>query len=66
MSKFTAVEKLTAIKRELKLRRRVYPRWIADGKMTPEKAAFEISVFEAIEEDYTNDVDMAERQGVLI
>jgi hypothetical protein len=66
MSTFTAAEKLTAIRRELKLRRSAYPRWVDAGKMTPHQAAHEIAVMEAIEQDYLIDVEMAERQGRLL
>jgi hypothetical protein len=49
---FTATTKLGAVERELKYRRRVYPRLIADGKMTDGLAAAQIAVFEAIADDY--------------
>lgn len=37
-------------KRELMLRKRVYPRWVADGRMTEKKAEDEISFMNAIVE----------------
>jgi hypothetical protein len=49
---FDAATKLAAILREIKYRQRVYPRWIADGKITDGFAAAQIAVFEAIAEDY--------------
>lgn len=49
---FSATEKHAAIERELKYRRRVYPRMIAEGKMTDGFAAAQIAVFEAIAADY--------------
>jgi hypothetical protein len=52
MSKFTAEQKCVAIKRELKLRRRVYPRWIEAGRIDSREAVHEIAIMEAIAEDY--------------
>lgn len=48
----TRDEKLAAIERELGFRRRVYPRMVADRKMSPTKAQSEIEIFEAIANDY--------------
>lgn len=48
----TASDKRAAIEREIKMRRRVYPRWVADGRMTQAKADSEIAIMEAIAEDY--------------
>lgn len=45
--------KLSAISREIALRRRVYPRQIENGRLTQEKADREIAIFEAIVDDYT-------------
>jgi hypothetical protein len=36
---FTAAQKKTAVERELSFRRRVYPRWIEQKKMTQMLAA---------------------------
>ncbi len=52
MGDFTMGDKKLAVDRELKYRRRVYPRLIAAGKMTDGFAAAQIAVFEAILEDY--------------
>jgi len=49
---FTPREKLEAVEREIKMRRKVYPRWIETGKMKRETAEREIAVMEAIAEDY--------------
>lgn len=48
----TTAEKRAAAERELKMRRRVYPRWIASGRMTQAEADREIRVMEAIAADY--------------
>lgn len=49
---YPAKIKLQAIEREVAYRRRVYPRWIEAGKITDGFAAAQISIFEAIAEDY--------------
>lgn len=41
-------DQIEAAKRELNLRRRVYPRWIFEGKMTQKKMDHEIAAMEAI------------------
>lgn len=35
-------DQIDAVEREIKLRRRVYPRWVASGQMTAEKSAIEL------------------------
>lgn len=45
-------QKRACIERELKMRRRVYPRWVQDGRMSQAKADEEIAVMEAILADY--------------
>lgn len=49
---FTAEQKRKAVERELTFRRRVYPRWIADGRMTQKLADEQIAIFETISADY--------------
>ena len=49
----TATDKLACAERELKMRRKVYPRWIADGRLSAGKAAHEIAAMEAIVADYS-------------
>jgi hypothetical protein len=49
---FTAREKRESAERELKMRRRVYPRWIEQGKLTQEKADREIELMAEIASDY--------------
>lgn len=49
---FSAADKLEAAERELKYRRRVYERRIADGKMTQALADRQIGVMSAIADDY--------------
>ena len=49
---YTEAQKLEAITRELKLRRRVYPRRIEKGHMTQQLADYQLDIFEAIRSDY--------------
>jgi len=49
---YTAEEKFRCAAREWEMRRRVYPRWIEQGKMTAEKSAWEIGMMAAIADDY--------------
>jgi len=49
---FTAQQKREAVERELKFRRRVYPRFVADRKITQQFADEQIAIFEAIRADY--------------
>lgn len=53
----TAEDKLKCAERELEMRRRVYPRWVGDKKMSAGKAAHEIAVMEAICTDYREAVN---------
>lgn len=50
---FTNADKLAAVQRELRFRRRVYADRVAHGKMKPSAMDHQIGVFEAIEADYT-------------
>ncbi len=45
-------DKRACIERELKMRRRVYPRWVEAGKMSQAHADKEIATMEAILADY--------------
>ena len=47
-----AVEKLKAIEREIAMRRMVYPRRVSEKKMTQRQADYQLSVMEAIRDDY--------------
>ena len=49
---FTAKQKLEAADREVKQRMRVYPRLIAAGKMSADKATYETEIMRAIAADY--------------
>jgi hypothetical protein len=60
----TIRDKLNCVLRELRLRRRLYPRAIAHGRMTQEEAKREIEIMEAIEADYVQ--KLAESRPDLI
>jgi hypothetical protein len=49
---FTRAQKHAAIKREIAMRKRVYPRWTGSGKMKDDEAEREIAIMEAIAADY--------------
>ena len=49
---FTRKQKEAAAWRESKMRRRVYPRLVADGRMTQQSADRQIAIMEAIAADY--------------
>ena len=48
----TAAEKLACAERELKMRRKVYPRWVEQKRMSAPQADHEIRTMEAICDDY--------------
>lgn len=50
--KFSAEEKLKAIRRELNYRKHVYPRRVAEGGMTQNLADEQIEIFTEIAADY--------------
>ena len=49
---FSNADKHREAKRELGLRRRVYPSFVERGSITPKEAARQIAVMEAITDDY--------------
>jgi hypothetical protein len=44
----TLTEQIACVRRELALRRNVYPKFILQGRMTPDKAVDEIDAMEAV------------------
>jgi len=50
--KISATTKLEVVERELKYRRHVYPRLVAEHKMTQHLADTQLEAMEAIAEDY--------------
>jgi len=51
-STFSRSEKLAAVAREIALRRRNYPKWVASGKMNATAAEREIAIMIEIAKDY--------------
>lgn len=49
---FSAMEKQACAERELKMRERVYPRWVENGRMTQAKADQEIAIMREIAAEY--------------
>jgi hypothetical protein len=49
---FTWADKVHALRREIALRRRYYPTWVADGRMTAAAAREALETFEGIHENY--------------
>lgn len=48
----TTIDKLKCAERELALRKRSYPKWVEEERMSAGKSAHEIACMEAIAEDY--------------
>jgi hypothetical protein len=62
MDIITTADKLACAQRELKMRTRVYARWVDEGKMSSAKAAHEIACMEEIVKDY---LAVAEKDRLL-
>ena len=45
----TLERQIACVRRELTMRRKVYPKWIAGGRMTQEQAQEQISTMEAVQ-----------------
>ncbi len=60
--KFTAVEKQKEAERELAMRRNVYPKWVASGRMKQEEADKRTACMTDIVADYKA---LAERESLL-
>ena len=48
MSTITLDEQIASVAREIGLRQRVYPRWVADKRMSQEKADHEIAAMQSV------------------
>jgi hypothetical protein len=48
MKPVTIEEQVACVEREIKMRRRVFPRWVEAGRMTQAKADAEIAAMEAV------------------
>jgi hypothetical protein len=58
--KFTFQEKLSEVKREIAMRKNVYPQFIARGRLTQEQADRHIAVMSAIADDYERAIKRVE------
>ena len=45
---WTRAQLISCVEREIKLRGQAYPRWIDQGRLTPEKALAEINAMRAV------------------
>lgn len=59
---FTAAQKYDALLREARMRRRVYPRRVADKRITQKFAEEQIALIEAVAADYKA---MVEKERLL-
>jgi hypothetical protein len=66
LTTYTIAEKLASIDRELRKRRRVYPREIAAGRMSREEARREVEIMEAIRADYALEAAKNPREAGLL
>jgi hypothetical protein len=55
---YTTTERLAEIERELRMRYRNYPRWVAEGKMTQRDATKRIAVMEQIAAELRSQLEM--------
>lgn len=49
---FSALDKMKEAEREVAMRRAVYPKWTASGRMKPAEAEMRIACMQSIAEDY--------------
>lgn len=58
-------EQLAAVRREVAMRERVYPRWVEAGRMTAEKADHEIEAMKNVAATLQHLLDEERGQGHL-
>jgi hypothetical protein len=59
-------DKMVEIRRELKVRREVYPRLVADRRLKQEDADRRIAIMTAILEDYREALQGGKQEGSLL
>ncbi len=59
---YSSKAKLEEVRREIAMRKNVYPRHIASGKLKQEKADEQIAIMEEIAEDYAVKIRIVEGQ----
>lgn len=52
--------KFRCAERELRMREKVYPRWVAAGNMSAQQAQYEIEIMSAIADDYRKALEAEE------
>lgn len=58
-------EKIKEIKRELNMRKRLYPTWVLQGRIKEETANERIVIFEEILKDYLQKQEKEDKQQIL-
>lgn len=62
----TTQEKIKEIERELKMRQKVFPTWVLQGRIKQEIADKRIKIMEEILMDYQEKAKQEDKQGVLL
>ena len=62
----TTKEKLKELRRELNMRKRVYPVWVMQGKMKQDVSDKQMKILEEIIVDYEEKEKQEDKQGVLL
>lgn len=62
----TTEEKIKEIERELKMRKRVFPTWVLQGRITQQVADKRIKIMKDIFEDYKIKKEQEEKQMSLL
>jgi len=62
---FTAKEKADEAEREVKMRKQVYPNWVATGRLRDQTARTRIAIMEEIASEYRKQEEM-EGMGKLL
>jgi hypothetical protein len=50
--RFSDADKVDELQREIKMRNRVFPRWVADGRMRQDEADRRIAILQEIADEY--------------
>jgi len=58
---YTRIQKKTEIAREIAMRRKVYPRMVADGRITQDEAEHWIEIMQEIWRDYDEEPDRRQK-----
>jgi len=61
---YTDAEKLKEIEREITIRRKIYPSWVAQNRLSYAAAEKQLAILQAIAEDYRTSVNQKDMFGV--